>query len=100
MLLSKPLNYENYCFTYFESSSVEIVGFLGCPSEENRRNKTLKLNNCCNEYYEYLKNSKDISKHISTFNMFIHNKTDKIKYDSPKMLMDEVMKLIPPDTEK
>lgn len=61
------------------------------------RNKTLKLNNCLNEYYEYVQSPKDVFNRISTFNMFIHNKTAKLKYDSPKMLMDEVLKLLPPD---
>ena len=59
------------------------------------RNKTLKLNNCLNEYFEYVRNPRDIFNRISTFNMFIHNKTSDLEYDSPKMLMDEVMKILP-----
>jgi hypothetical protein len=64
------------------------------------RNKTLKLNNCLNEYFEYVKKPRDIFSRISTFNMFIHNKTIKIKYDSPKMLIDEVMKMLPTDEKE
>lgn len=63
------------------------------------RNKILKLNNCFNEYYEQLRNPKDIFDRVSTFNMFIHNKTKKIKYDSPKMIMDEVIKMLPTNTK-
>ena len=63
------------------------------------RNKTLKLNNCFNEYYNYTKNPKDIFNRIASFNMFIHNKTDQIKYESPKMFMDEIMKMLPPESE-
>lgn len=59
------------------------------------RDKTLKINNCLNGYYEYLRDYKDIFNRISTFNMFIHNKTRKIQYDSPKMLFEEVTKMIP-----
>lgn len=64
------------------------------------RNKTLKLNNCLNEYFEYVRNPRDIFNRISTFNMFIHNKTSKLKYDSPKMLMDEVIKMLPSDEKE
>lgn len=64
------------------------------------RNKTLKLNNCLNEYFEYVRNPRDIFNRISTFNMFIHNKTNKLKYDSPKMLMDEVTKMLPSDEKE
>lgn len=64
------------------------------------RDKTLKLNNCLNEYFEYVRNPKDIFNRISTFNMFIHNKTNKLKYDSPKMLMDEVKKMLPSDEKE
>lgn len=59
------------------------------------RNKTLKLNNCLNEYLEFIRNPRNIFNRISTFNMFIHNKTSKLKYDSPIMLMDEVTKMLP-----
>jgi hypothetical protein len=31
--------------------------------------------------------------------MFIHNQTDKIQYDSPKMLMEEVSKILPETDE-
>lgn len=64
------------------------------------RNKTLKLNNCLNEYFEYVRNPRDIFNRISTFNNFIHNKTSKLNYDSPKMLMDEVTKMLPSDEKK
>lgn len=58
------------------------------------RNKNLKLNNCCNEFYKFLKKSGDLSDRISTFNMFIHNKTDKLNHNSPNMFMNEIMSLI------
>lgn len=61
------------------------------------RNKTLKLNNCLNEYFKYVRNPRDIFNRISTFNMFIHNKTSELKYNSPIMLMDEVIKILPSD---
>lgn len=64
------------------------------------RDKTLKLNNCLNGYYDYVRNYKDIFNRISTFNMFIHNKTRKIKYDSPKMLFEEVTKMLPNEEEE
>lgn len=63
------------------------------------RNKTLKLNNCCNEYYKSTRHSKDIFTNIGTFNMFIHNKTRKISYNTPRMLMDEVINIMPPDED-
>lgn len=58
------------------------------------RNKKLKFNNCLNTYFEYKKDYKDAIKRISTFNMFIHSKTDKIGYDSPEMLMDKLKKVL------
>lgn len=63
------------------------------------RNKSLKINNCLNEFYDYVRDPKDIFNKVSTFNMFIHNKTRKMNYDTPKMLFDEVMKLLPKDEE-
>ena len=63
------------------------------------RDKTLKINNCFNEYYEYLRDPRDMFNKISTFNMFIHNKTMTMNYDTPKMLMDEVLKMIPNDED-
>ena len=54
------------------------------------RNKKLKINNCLNGYFEYKRDYRDAIKRISTFNMFIHNKTDKLNYDSPEMLMDKL----------
>lgn len=61
------------------------------------RNKTLKLNNCFNEYYDYVTAKRAIFNHISTFNMFIHEKTKKIHYDTPRMFLDEILKMIPND---
>ncbi len=58
------------------------------------RNKTLTLNNCFNEYYDLCRNP-DLFDRISSFDSFIHFKTGKIKYGSPEMLMEEVMKLLP-----
>jgi hypothetical protein len=59
------------------------------------RDKTLKINNCLNEYYDLIKSTRDIYLRITTFNIHLHNKTSKYNYDSPKMLHDEVLKMIP-----
>lgn len=59
------------------------------------RNKSLKINNCLNEYYEYVRSPQDVFNRVSTFNMFIHDKTREMKYDTPQMLFEEVMKIIP-----
>lgn len=58
------------------------------------RDGRLKINNCFNEYIELTKKH-NIFDRISTFNMYIHNKTRKIKYDSPKMMMEEIEKILP-----
>lgn len=58
------------------------------------RNKKLKINNCLNNYFEYKRDYRDAIKRISTFNMFIHNKTDKMNYDSPEMLMDKLKEVL------
>lgn len=58
------------------------------------RNGTLKINNCLNDYFDSLTN-RDIFDRIGTFNTSIHYKTSKIKYDSPKMLMEEIGNIFP-----
>lgn len=63
------------------------------------RNKKLKINNCLNEYS--LLKSKKTSKqfalfdHFQSFNSYIHSKTRKMEYDTPKMFTDEILKIIP-----
>lgn len=59
------------------------------------RSKAIKINICFNEFYEYTKSSNDLFKQVSTFNMYIHHKTRKMDYGTPRMLMDEVFKLLP-----
>lgn len=59
------------------------------------RDKSLKINNCLNEFHDVTKNHKDIFDRIFTFNQFIHYKTSKMDYDSPKMLMEEITKMYP-----
>jgi hypothetical protein len=59
------------------------------------RDKTLKINNCLNEYYDLIKKTRDIYLRITTFNIHIHNKTSKLHYGLPKMLQDEVLKMMP-----
>jgi hypothetical protein len=59
------------------------------------REKKLKINNCLNEYCNYTKTGLDIFNKIGTFNIFLHNKTMKMKYDSPKLLFEEVEKMLP-----
>jgi hypothetical protein len=58
------------------------------------RNKKLKINNCLNTYFEYKRDYRDATKRISTFNMFIHHKTDKMEYESPEMLMDKLKEVL------
>lgn len=58
------------------------------------RDKSLKLNNCLNGYFETLTN-RDIFDRIRSFNSEIHYKTRKLNYDSPKMLMEEVGNIFP-----
>lgn len=59
------------------------------------RDKRLKINNCLNEYLEFVKMKENLFDKISTFNMFIHNKTKDMKYDSPKMLYEELKAIFP-----
>ena len=63
------------------------------------RNKTLKLNNCLNEYFKCLRNTRDRFDRICSFHMFIHNKTRQMKHDEPKMLYEEVIKLLDAEQE-
>ena len=56
--------------------------------------KKLKINNCLNEYHELL-NSSNLFSSVSNFSMYLHEKTFKMDYDSPKMLMDEFKKILP-----
>lgn len=58
------------------------------------RDERLKLNTCFADFYNLLKTSKNIFDRISTFDMFIHNKTWNIPYDSPKMFMEEIKGII------
>ena len=58
------------------------------------RDGSIKLNNCLNDYFDSLTN-RDIFDRIGTFNTEIHLKASKLKYDSPKMLMQEVGKIFP-----
>ncbi|WP_046244139.1 hypothetical protein [Hymenobacter terrenus] len=62
------------------------------------RDGRLKLNNCLNNYFEAISNP-NILQRIISFDTFIHNKTSKITYDSPKMLMEEIIKMVPPELE-
>lgn len=60
------------------------------------RNKTLTINNCLNEYYDSCR-KENLFDRTASFNTFIHSKTSKLKYDSPKMLKDEILDLLPSD---
>lgn len=71
---------------------IDIDSFL--KFQDLFRSKTLKINNCLNEYYDKVNNSSSLFDRISTFNMFIHNKTRKIDYESPDLFYQEVGKLI------
>ena len=59
------------------------------------RDKTLKINNCLNEYYDLIKKTRDLYLRITTFNIFIHNKTSNLEYGLPKMLQDEILSMMP-----
>lgn len=59
------------------------------------RDKRIKINNCLNEYIGYSRSPFNKIKHVTGFSTFIHNKVGKMEYGSPKMLMEEVLKLIP-----
>ena len=62
------------------------------------RDKTLKLNNCINEYIDLTSQGMDMSK-VSSFSMYLHQKTSKIEYHSPKLLMDELRQILPSDNK-
>lgn len=65
------------------------------------REKKLKINHCFNNYLEYVRRGYiDPLDKISTFNQFIHNLTADMDYDTPKMLFEEVAKLLPEDEQK
>jgi len=62
------------------------------------RSKKLMINHCLNEYLKFVrKDYVDPMDKISTFNQFIHNLTWDMDYDTPRMLFDEVAKLLPKD---
>ena len=56
--------------------------------------RKLKLNNCLNEYHEFRIRSQNLFDKVISFNMFLHNKTMKMDYDSPKMLMEKINSLL------
>lgn len=64
------------------------------------RNKTLKLSTCLNEYFDFIRNPRDLFNNISTFNMFIHNKTNKLTYDLSKMIINEIIKMLSSDEKE
>lgn len=55
--------------------------------------KKLTINHLLNGFLEHVA-SKDIFVQISTFNQFIHNKTRKMSYGTPKMFMEEAFKVL------
>jgi len=57
--------------------------------------KQLKINNCLNEYHQQLNDSGHIYNSVSNFSLYLHDKTIKMDYDSPKMLMEEFRKILP-----
>jgi len=65
------------------------------------RSKQIKINHCLNNYLEYVRRDYiDPLNKISTFNQFLHNLTWSMDYDTPKMLFEEVAKLLPKDEQK
>lgn len=58
------------------------------------REKKITINHCLNGYAEYLTSSNILTK-ATTFSQYIHYLTSKMKYDSPKMLIEEAIKLLP-----
>ncbi|NOS90298.1 MAG: hypothetical protein HOP30_00095 [Cyclobacteriaceae bacterium] len=58
------------------------------------RSKYLKINNCLNEYIEYTTIRTPEIKQLGTFNMFIHDKTSKLKDYTPSLLFTEASKLL------
>jgi len=61
------------------------------------RSKYLKINNCLNEYIEHTTIKTPEIKKLSTFNMFIHDKTANLKDYTPKLLFTEASKLLNKD---
>lgn len=57
--------------------------------------KQLKINNCLNEYHLRLNDPNHLFNCMSNFSMYLHNKTIKMDYDTPKMLMEEFKKILP-----
>lgn len=62
------------------------------------REKKLALNCVLNGFYEYTRPN-NVFRQASTFNQYIHNVTLKWDYNSPKMLMEEAIKLVGEDEE-
>jgi hypothetical protein len=58
------------------------------------REKKIKFNNLLNEYSESMTKSKDFFDKLNTFNIYIHNKTREMNYNSPKQLMQEMKKML------
>ena len=58
------------------------------------RSKKLKINNCLSEYHSKTKKYGSIFNSVETFNIFIHDKTIKMDYGTPRMLHEEVEKLL------
>jgi hypothetical protein len=59
------------------------------------RDKRLRINDCLNDFYNLTDNKIKPFDSVIPFNMFIHNKTLKIDYSSPKMLSDELGEMMP-----
>jgi len=59
------------------------------------RDKRLRINDCLNDFYNVTGNKNKPYDSVIPFNMFIHNKTLKIDYASPKMLEDELGEMMP-----
>ena len=57
------------------------------------RNKKISINHLLNNYYKYIQSSNMFQK-VTTFNQFTHYATENIQYETPKMLMEEAIKLI------
>lgn len=62
------------------------------------RDGRLKINNCLNNYFEAISNP-NILQRIISFDTFLHSKTSKVDYDSPKMFIEEIIKIVPPELE-
>ncbi len=59
------------------------------------RDKRLRINDCFNDFYNVTTNKNKPLDAVIPFNMFIHNKTMKIDYESPIMLKEEMDKILP-----